>query len=380
MDTSSEKSGGAPLCMQGVRTVVSRLGTPKGRTVVLVAVGLAGLAGVLATIAPRIGAEETTRGTRLETADEKRWQAVAPGRVEPASGEIKIAPSLAGVIGEVLVKPNDKVFSGEPLIRLLDGEAQARVAAAEAQVALRRRLRNDEAAPSRAAARRRAEDATADAERAVSEAQAALDKAAIDQRAGRGSEPGLESARSTLARAQERLRLQRAELRRIENDNNTPLPSQTEGQLNVARAELLAAEAAVAKMTIRAPAAGTVLQVNAKPGELASPSAAQPLVLLGDVSALRVRAELDERDFGEIRVGQLVVVRAAAFRGREFAGRVSFIAPVVEPGRISARGQRTLTDVDVVEVLVELTEAGPLAVGMKVDVYFRADGVGAQRQ
>jgi HlyD family secretion protein len=380
MDTSSEKSGGAPLCMQGVRTVVSRLGTPKGRTVVLVAVGLAGLAGVLATIAPRIGAEETTRGTRLETADEKRWQAVAPGRVEPASGEIKIAPSLAGVIGEVLVKPNDKVFSGEPLIRLLDGEAQARVAAAEAQVALRRRLRNDEAAPSRAAARRRAEDATADAERAVSEAQAALDKAAIDQRAGRGSEPGLESARSTLARAQERLRLQRAELRRIENDNNTPLPSQTEGQLNVARAELLAAEAAVAKMTIRAPAAGTVLQVNAKPGELASPSAAQPLVLLGDVSALRVRAELDERDFGEIRVGQLVVVRAAAFRGREFAGRVSFIAPVVEPGRISARGQRTLTDVDVVEVLVELTEGGPLAVGMKVDVYFRADGVGAQRQ
>ena len=285
--------------------------------------------------------------------------------------------SIVGVIGEVLVKPNDKVFSGEPLIRLLDNEAQARVAAAEAQVALRRRVRNDEAAPSRAAARRRAEDAAADAERAVADAQAVLDKAAIDQRAGRGSEPSLESARSTLARAQERLKLQRAELRRIENDNNTPLPSQTEGQLNVARAELLAAEAAVAKMTIRAPAAGTVLQVNAKAGELASPAALQPLVLLGDVSALRVRAELDERDFGEIRVGQLVVVRAAAFRGREFGGKVSFIAPVVEPGRISARGQRTVTDVDVVEVLVELTEAGPLAVGMKVDVYFRADGAGA---
>jgi HlyD family secretion protein len=367
--------------MPKLRTIATRLLAPKGRTLLWAMLGLAGLAGVLATIAPRIGAQEAARGTRAEVAEEKRWQAVAPGRIEPASGEIRIVPSLVGVIGEVLVKPNDKVFAGEPLIRLIDHEAQARLASAEAQVALRRRVRNDEAAPSRAAARRRAEDAAAEAERAVVEAQAALDKAAIDLRSGRGSEPSLESARSTWARAQERLRQQRAELRRVENDNNTPLPSQSEGQLNIARAELLAAEAAVAKLTIRAPAAGTVLQVNAKSGELASPSAPQPLLLLGDVSALRVRAELDERDFGEIRVGQPVIVRAAAFRGREFPGKVSVIAPIVEPGRISARGQRTLSDVDVVEVLVELTEPGPLAVGMKVDVYFRADSAaGMQRQ
>ncbi len=152
-----------------------------------------------------------------------------------------------------------------------------------------------------------------------------------------------------------------------------PLPTQVEGQLNIARAELLVAEAAVEKMTVRAPIAGSVLQVNAKTGELASPSTPQPLILLGDVSALRVRAELDERDLGEIKVGQSVLVRAAAFRGRDFVGKVSFIAPMVEPGRINARGQRNLTDVDVVEVLVDLTESGPLAVGMKVDVYFRPD-------
>jgi HlyD family secretion protein len=32
-----------------------------------------------------------------------------------------------------------------------------------------------------------------------------------------------------------------------------------------------------------------------------------------------------------------------------------------------------VTDVDVVEVLVDLTQADPLAVGMKVDVYFQPD-------
>ena len=101
--------------------------------------------------------------------------------------------------------------------------------------------------------------------------------------------------------------------------------------------------------------------------------AGQPVILLGDVSSLRVRAELDEHDFGEIKIGQPALVRPVAFRGREFAGKVSFIAPLVEPGRINARSQRQVTDVDVVEVLVDLTEPESLAVGMKVDVYFRPD-------
>jgi HlyD family secretion protein len=183
-----------------------------------------------------------------------------------------------------------------------------------------------------------------------------------------------EAARTALSEAQDRLKQQRAELRRIEADASTPRPNVADGQVNVARAELAAAAAAIGKLTIRAPITGTVLQVNAKSGELASPSSAQPLLVIGDVSALRVRVELEERDFGQIKIGQPVLVRAAAFRGREFAGKVSFIAPIVEQGRIYARGQRNVTDVDVVEVLVDLTQADPLVVGMKVDVYFQPDG------
>ena len=238
---------------------------------------------------------------------------------------------------------------------------------------MRRRLRNDENPSARAATRRRAEDAVADADKGVVEAQAALDKAAIERRAGRGSDADLDAARTALTRTQDRLKQQKAELRRVEADTTTPLPSQNEGQLNIARTELAAAQAAVDRLTIRAPISGTILQVNAKPGELASPSGTQSLILLGDVSKLRVRAELDERDFGEIKIGQPVLARAAAFRGREFAGKVSFIAPIVEPGRINSRGQRNMTDVDVIEVLIDLAEPDTLAVGMKVDVYFRSD-------
>jgi HlyD family secretion protein len=340
----------------------------------LLALCIGGVAAAAAALVPMIRAEEAARASRIETPDDKRWQAVAPGRVEPTSGEIKIAAPIVGVIGEVLVKANDKVFAGEPLIRLVDSEAQARLATAEAQIALRKRARNDESPSSRASTRRKAEDGVADADKALSEAQAAVDRAAIERRAGRGSDADVDAARAALSRAQDRLKQQKAELRKVEADTNTPLPTQVEGQLNVARTELAAAQAAVEKLTIRAPIGGTVLQVNGKAGELASPSGTQPMVLLGDVSTLRVRAELDERDFGEIKIGQPALVRAAAFRGRDFAGKVVFIAPIVEPARINSRGQRSVTDVDVVEVLIDLAEPDALAVGMKVDVYFRPDG------
>jgi HlyD family secretion protein len=357
----------------------------------------------LAVLAARTGEQESARAGRPEAADGKRWQTVAPGRVEPVSGTIKIAAPAMGVIAQVLVKVDDKVFAGEPLVRLVDTEARARLAAADAQVAFRLRARNEESAPAaspprarpaprarptprqqgevavanadKGAARRRAEDALADADKAVMEAQAALDKAVVDRRSGAASNAAVEAARAALGRARERQQQQKAELRRIEADPGTSLPTFAEGQVNVARAEAAAAAAEIERLTIRAPIAGTVLQVNAKPGELAAPSNAQPLLVIGDVSALRVRAELDERDLGEIKIGQPAVIRADAFRGRDFAGKVSFIAPIVEPARInSARGQRNVTDVDVVEVLVDLAQPDPLAVGMKVDVYFQPGG------
>jgi HlyD family secretion protein len=99
----------------------------------------------------------------------------------------------------------------------------------------------------------------------------------------------------------------------------------------------------------------------------------QPFVVLGDLSKLRVRVELDQRDCGAVKPGQSVLVRSAAVPDREFAGKVSSIAPIVGPGSFGARGPGNFTDIDVAEVVVELAEPGPLIVGMKVDVYFRRD-------
>src|SRR5262249_25663994 len=101
----------------------------------------------LAARAERRHAQDARGGPRLEAADDNGGKPVAPGRADPSWGEIKIAAPAMGVIAQVLVKVNDKVSAGEPLIRLIDNEAQARLAAAEAQVAFRLRARNDESKP-----------------------------------------------------------------------------------------------------------------------------------------------------------------------------------------------------------------------------------------
>jgi HlyD family secretion protein len=327
----------------------------KRNRIVVVALGLAALTAALAL--------KTTRAE--EALDRMMWQAVAPGRVEPWSGEIRIGSAAVGRVGEVLVKVNDTVFAGQALIRLEDDEVRNRHAKAELQYTLRKRTRP--AATGRNVERRRHEDAVADAERAVFEARAAMD------RAGKRSDDDLATARKNLAKTQEQLRDRRAELAKFEADAAGTAPTEADTQVGMARLDLRGAEAALDNLTVRAPIDAAVLQINVRPGELASPSAPQPLVVLGDLSKLRVRAELDERDYGAIKVGHKVVVRSPAFRGRDIAGTVSSVAPIIEPGRIGARGQRSPTDVNVAEVVIDLAELGPLAVGMKVDVYFSRD-------
>ncbi len=358
------------------------------KSLALTAVIASSIAVMAADSAPRSRADElrpaapgaATQGSAAQSASgqgssaQGTWDAVTLGRIEPRLGEIKItAPLPGGRIAEILVKPNEEVFAGELLARLDDEEALARVAEAEAQVALHKRARNDQSAPAASADRRKAEDAAADAERALADAHAALDKTTADWRANRATRADLDAARTALSRAEDRLRERRDALVKLRASADTPLPTRLEGELNVAQAEWRVAQAALEKTQIRAPADGVVLRVDAKNGELAVPAAGPPIMSIGDVSALRVRAEVNEQDLGRIRVGQAVLVRAGAFHGREFDGRVSSIARVVGPSRINSGDPRKFSDVDVLEVLVDLPNPGPLVVGEQVDVYFKSD-------
>jgi HlyD family secretion protein len=95
--------------------------------------------------------------------------------------------------------------------------------------------------------------------------------------------------------------------------------------------------------------------------------------VVGDVSSLRVRAEFEERDIGKVHVGQAAVVRSDAFPGKDFEGKVSSSARALGPSRLGQRGPRRATDVDVLEVIIDLNGQPPLLPGMRVDVFLKAD-------
>ncbi|HEY7669732.1 MAG TPA: efflux RND transporter periplasmic adaptor subunit [Hyphomicrobium sp.] len=321
----------------------------------------------------------TTEGEAAKDASYPTWAASATGRVEPKSGEVRIVSELPGRIEDIAVELNDSVKGGDLLVRLDDAIALTKVNSSTAEASVRERERDDETVRGLALERRNAEDAVAAAERTLFGARQAFDDALEAKRAGRGSEQAVTSARTSLDEAKKKLADERANLASVNAKSGMPLPTRLEAALAVARANLSAAELGVEKTRIRAPFDGSVLNVIAKDGEVATPSPDNALLVFGDLSALKVRAEVEERDAPKVHVGQRVVVRADAFPDRDFDGRVSSIAQSLSAPRIATRGPRRPNDVEVLEVVVDLDGLPPLLTGMRVDVFFKHDATASTK-
>lgn len=315
----------------------------------------------------------TTETRQAVVAPRQIWAASAAGRVEPRGGEIRVGAQSAGKINDVVVRLNDRVMQGDLLVKLDDDEPTARLAAAEAEAAVRRRERDVETVARLANDRRNAEDQVSLSERALFQAKADLDRAIVGRRTNAATAEDVAKARTAVATARDKLEADRQAFRKAQASAGMPLPTRLEAALTAARSDLSLAEAAVERTRVRAPADGTVLQLNARVGETVAPSPELVLVAIGDVSRLRVRAEVEERDVSKIRVGQRVVIRSDAHAGRDFDGRVAVIAQSLGGPRLNNRGTRRPTDVDVLEVLIDLDGQPPVLPGMRVDVFFATD-------
>ncbi len=301
------------------------------------------------------------------------WIAAAPGRVEPRFGEVRISTAIMGQVNEVLVKVNDVVEADELLIRLDDDEARARLAAAEADAGARKRDRaSAPIQPGREDAIK-AEDAIFTAERAVTGARYELDYALAAKRKSNGADSGVTDARKRLAEAKDRAARERINYATVQAKANLPTPTQIESALTAARANVAMADALLEKTRLRSADAGTILQTNAKAGEMVAPGTEQALAVVGDMSIVRVKAEVDDGDIAKLKVGQKAYVRSLNYPGRDFEGRVAALAPTLAAPRIGGRGPRRLTDVEVLEVTVELEGKVPLLPGMRVDTFIRRD-------
>jgi HlyD family secretion protein len=100
-----------------------------------------------------------------------------------------------------------------------------------------------------------------------------------------------------------------------------------------AKAAILAAEAGLAKFTIRAPFDGVIAEMNAEVGEWITPSppllTAPAVVDIIDPTSVYVSAPMDEVDSGSIEPGQRAKITVDSHPGTVFAGRVHRVAPYV---------------------------------------------------
>ena len=293
------------------------------------------------------------------------WIVAAPGRIEPGNGETKLGAPVLGRIASVPVKEGDHVGKGDLLVRLDDDEIAARSESLEAEVESRQRDRDDVDAASRAAkAIRDAEDAVAKAERRFWTARAALD----DLTASAGTAAAIKTARDEKSAANSRLVAEKAGLAGLKAATDAPAPTRIESALAAARAERSALEVQREKTRIRAPFDGTVLRLDARAGEIVAPTPEQVLAVLGDTAHLRVRAEVDEHSAGLLKIGQTAAIHSDAYPDIKYTGKVAIIAPALSAASLGSRGVMKRTDVDILEVFVEIADPSPLLPGMRVDV------------
>jgi len=145
----------------------------------------------------------------------------------------------------------------------------------------------------------------------------------------------LEGARSQLQLAQKNHATQTALLDRGFISKNAF--DSTESSLEVARARVKAAEAALAvtrkalqDTVLTAPMDGIVAQRHAEPGERVPVDGR--VVTIADLSRLEMAAPVPAADIAAVRVGQEVTFAVEGYTGRAFAGRVERINPVASSG------------------------------------------------
>lgn len=235
------------------------------------------------------------------------------GIVEPADREVKLGAQAAGVIAKVEVKEGDEVEAGAVLVRL-DSEAEAAEVAAK-QADLDRAREKSRLSSSISA---RIEKLAKSGASTTDEQDRAIAEASIDRAAARQAD-----------------------------------------------AQLAQAKARLDRLTIKAPAKGTVLQVMVREGEYYSP-ASGAVAVMGDLSKIRVRMDVDERQISVVKPGQSGYVTAKAFGDRKFTGKV------VEVGkRMGRKNLRTdepteRIDTKILEVVLELDDGKDLVQGLRV--------------
>jgi ABC exporter DevB family membrane fusion protein len=271
----------------------------------------------------------------------------------------------------VLVEEGDSVKFGQVLAELVNGDYQAQIAGAEADVTHREAELRKVINGARREERREAFSSVAEARAVIDNAGSEMHRYQKLFAAGVVSREEAEryTKEYEVAKAQYDERVQSHAL--IDEDAREEDRSMAEANLQSARAKLDEARALLAKTYIRAPTDGVILRKHHRAGESVSNGSSNPdpIFTMGDSHTLRVRVDVDETDVSKISLGQRAYVTADAYSDRKFWGHVVRIGQ--ELGRKNVRTDEPTEHVDtkILETLIQLDNGADLPIGLRVDAF-----------
>lgn len=117
--------------------------------------------------------------------------------------------------------------------------------------------------------------------------------------------------------------------------------AQAAAKVQQAQAALRLAEVRLAYATLTAPFDGVILSKNIEPGEYVAPGT--PVVTLGDLRRLWLRAYIEAEDLDKVKYGQEARVTTSTYPAKVFRGKVGFIASEAEftPKNVQTPKERT---------------------------------------
>lgn len=247
---------------------------------------------------------------------------------------------IAGHVAQRMVDEGEAVKKGQVIASLETADIQLEVANAKAQ------LLAAQAAFSQLANGARSQDILA-AQAAEQSAKADKQNAAVEYQ--RMQQLFADSAVSAQDRDRSRTAYKMASARAEQAAQQLSVviegPRQEEIALAAAKVEQAKQQLELVKTRltyaqITAPVDGMVLSKNIEAGEYVSPGT--PVVTIGDLNQVWLKAYIAETDLGKVKLGQKVLVTTDTYRGKTYSGQIGFIASEAEftPKNIQTSAER----------------------------------------
>jgi len=274
----------------------------------------------------------------------------ATGLIEPKSENIQIGAHLSGVVKRVFVHVGQDVRAGDPLVEL---DLRA-LEAARAQRIAEVRLREADVVTAEARARK-AVSMLADIRRHLKFAEGVSDLRSISAEELSRRRSAVETGEAELAAA----------LAEVESGRASILS---------ANAALSVVETDLQRSRITAPMDGRVLQVRIRPGEFAQAGpTATPWMILGDVSELHVRVDIDEHEAWRVQAGASAIAQVRGNSALRTNARFVRFEPLVIPKQSLSGSSTERVDTRVLQAVFCLeSNQLTLFVGQQMDVFIQA--------